>query len=139
LGLIQRRTSEAQLRPYLKNSYVEAAFRIDSIETIDIDDMWTIPEEPASDDFHTFVPSTCATPFGADEQVLFDGRRPASALLNYWQNSPAELKHLASMALKLLGFLATSASVERALSVARSVTTDYQIAMTQGTVSAAAG
>jgi hypothetical protein len=38
---------------------------------IDIDDMRTVREEPASDDFHTFVPSTCARPFGTDEQVSF--------------------------------------------------------------------
>jgi hypothetical protein len=100
--------------------------------------MPTIPEEPASDDFHTFVPSACARPFGADEQVFFDAQKLASAFhpLNYGQNTPSELKHLASVALKVLGFLSTSASVERAFSVARSVTTDYQMAMTQETVSA---
>jgi hypothetical protein len=103
-----------------------------------IDVMRTIPEEPASDDFHTFVPSTYARPFGADEQVSFYVRRRASAFhpLNYWQNTPAELKHLTSVALKVLGFVSTSSSVERAFSVARSVTTDYQMAMPQETVSA---
>jgi hypothetical protein len=92
--------------------------------------MRTIPEEPASDNFHTFVPSTCARLFGADEQVSFDARK-----LNYWQNTPAELKHLANVALKVLGFVSTSASVQRVFSVARSVTTNYQMAMTQETVS----
>jgi hypothetical protein len=103
-----------------------------------MDDMRTIPEEPASDDFHTFVPSICARRFGADEQVSFDTRRRASAFhpVNYWQNRPAELKHLASVALKVLGFLPTSASVERAFPVARSVIMDHQMAMTQETVSA---
>jgi hypothetical protein len=87
--------------------------------------MRTIREEPASDDFHTFIPSTCARPFGADEQVSSDARRRAPAFhpLNYWQHTPAELKHLASVGLKVLGFLLTYASVERAFSVARSVTT----------------
>jgi hypothetical protein len=99
--------------------------------------MRIIPEEPASNDFHTFVPSTCARSFGADEQVSFYARRRVSAFhpLNYWQNTPAELKYLASVVLKVLGFLSTTASVERVLSVARSVTTDCQMAMTQETVS----
>jgi hypothetical protein len=81
----------------------------------------TFSEEPATDDFHTVVPSTGASAFH---------------LLNYWQNTPAELKHFASVALKLVGFLSTSASVERAFSVARSVATDCQMTMTQETVSA---
>jgi hypothetical protein len=34
----------------------------------------------------------------------------------------------------VLGFLSTSAPVERAFSISRSVTTDYQMAMTQETV-----
>jgi hypothetical protein len=69
--------------------------------------MWTIREEPASDDFHTFVPSTCGRPFAADEQVSFDARRRASAFhpLNHWQNTLAELKHLASVALNVLVFV----------------------------------
>jgi hypothetical protein len=85
--------------------------------------MRTIPEEPASDDFHTFVPSTCARLFGADEQVSFSARTRASAFhpLNHWQNTPVELVHLASVALKVLGFVSTSASVERAFSVTVSV------------------
>jgi hypothetical protein len=56
--------------------------------------------------------------------------------LYYWRNTPAELKHLGSVALKVLGFVSTSASVESTFSVARSVTTDYQMVMTQETVSA---
>jgi hypothetical protein len=44
---------------------------------------------------------------------------------------PAELRHLTTVALRVLGFLATSASVERAFSVARSAGGDYQIAMKQ--------
>jgi hypothetical protein len=100
--------------------------------------MRTLPEEPANDDFHRFVPLACARPFGADEQVSFDARRRASAFhpLNYWQHTPAELRHLASLALKVLGFLSTSASVKRAFSVARSVAVAYRMAMTQETVSA---
>jgi hypothetical protein len=72
----------------------------------DFDNIRTIPEEPASDDFHTFVPSTYATPFGAGDQVLFDVERRTSAFhpMNYWQNTPAELKHLARVDLKVLGF-----------------------------------
>jgi hypothetical protein len=77
--------------------------------------MRTIPEEPASDDFHPFSPSTCDRPFGADEQVSFDARSGASAFypLNYWHNTPAEFKLLASVPLKVLGVLSTSASVEK--------------------------
>jgi hypothetical protein len=76
-------------------------------------------------------------PFGADEQDSFYARACGSAFhpLNYWQHTPAEFKHLVSVALKVLGFLSTSASVERAFSVARSVITDYQRAITQETVS----
>jgi hypothetical protein len=62
-------------------------------------------------------------------------RAPAFHPLNYGQNTPAELRNSASVALKVLGLLLTSASVERAFSVARSVTTDYQMAMTQETIS----
>jgi hypothetical protein len=104
----------------------------------DLDGIRTITEEPASDDFHIFGPLTCARPFGADEQVSFDARRRASAFLplNYWQKTPTELKHLASAALKVLGFMSRYASVERACSIARSVTMDYQMAVRQETVSA---
>jgi hypothetical protein len=159
LGLIERLTLWTELRPHLKSSSTTSAFRIGSIfrsrrsaarerliflsydrrdrPTIDIADMRTIPEEPASDDFHSFVPLTCAGPFGADEQVSFYPRTRASAfhLLNYWQNPPAELKHLTRVVLKVMVFLSASTAVERAFSIARSVTTDYQMAMTQETVS----
>jgi hypothetical protein len=73
---------------------------------IAVDNIWTIPEEPASDDFHTFFPLTCARPFGADEQVSFYARVCASVFhsLNYWQNTPAELEHSTSVTLKELVF-----------------------------------
>jgi hypothetical protein len=62
---------------------------------IDLNNICTVPEEPASGDFHILIPSTCARPFGADEQVSFYARVRASAFhpLNYWQPTPAELKH----------------------------------------------
>jgi hypothetical protein len=97
-----------------------------------------MPQEPASDDFRRFIPSEQPDVFGAEEQVSVYTRTGASAShpLSYWQGTPAELRHLATVALRVLDFLATSASVERAFSVARSVTGDYQMAMRQETVSA---
>jgi hypothetical protein len=97
-----------------------------------------MPEEPASDDFRSFIPSEQPDVFGAEEQVSVYTRTCASIshTLSYWQRTSAELRHLTTVALRVLGFLATSASVERAVSVARSVTGDYQMAMRQETISA---
>jgi hypothetical protein len=103
----------------------------------DIDHTPVMPEEPASDDFRSVIPSEQPDVFGAEEQVSVCTRTPASAShpLSEWQGTPAELRHLTTVARRILGFLATSASVERAFSVARSVTGDYQMAMRQETVS----
>jgi hypothetical protein len=104
----------------------------------DIDHPRAMPEEPANDDFRSFIPSEQPDVFGAEEQVSVYSRTcaPASRPLSYWQGTPAQLRHLTIVALRVLGFLATPASVERAFSVARSVTGDYQMAMRQETVSA---
>jgi hypothetical protein len=50
----------------------------------DLNNSWTIAEEPASDDFHTFILLVCTSPFGADEQVSFyaQGRASEFHLLN---------------------------------------------------------
>jgi hypothetical protein len=103
----------------------------------DIDHRRARPEEPASDDFRSFIPSEQPDVFGAEGQVSVYTRTRTSSSppLSYWQGTPAELRHLTTVALRVLGFLATSASAERALSVARSVTGDYQMAMRQETVS----
>jgi hypothetical protein len=97
-----------------------------------------VPEEPPSDDFHSFIPLAQADVFGADEQVSVYTRTRALGFhpLGYWQNTPAELRHLTTLALRVLGFLSTSACGRGAFSVARSVTGDYQMAMTQETISA---
>jgi hypothetical protein len=96
-----------------------------------------MPEAPASDDFRSFIPSEQRDVFGAEEQVSVYTRPGGSALhpLSYWHVTPAELRHLTTGALRVLGVLATSASVERAFSVAGSVTGDYQMAMRKETVS----
>jgi hypothetical protein len=64
--------------------------------------------------------------FGAEGQVSVDTRTHASASppLSYWQGMPAELRHLATVVQRVLGFLATSASVERTFAVARFRTCD---------------
>jgi hypothetical protein len=104
----------------------------------DIDHTRVMPEARSSDDFRSFIPSEQPDVFGTEEQVSVYTRTRASAshALSYCQGTPAELRHLTTVALKVLGFLATSASVERAFSVARSVTGDYPRAMRQESVSA---
>jgi hypothetical protein len=103
----------------------------------DVDQILIAPDEPASDDFHSFVPSGPARLYGEDEQISMYARTRASVFhrLSYWQSTPAELKHLMIVALKVLRFLSTSASVESAFSIARSVTSDFQMAMKQETMS----
>jgi hypothetical protein len=97
-----------------------------------------MPEEPESDDFRSFIPSEQPDVFGAEEQVSVYARIRASTShpLSDWQGTPAELGHLTTVALRVLGSLAISASVERAFSVVRSVTGDHQMAMRQENVSA---
>jgi hypothetical protein len=104
----------------------------------DINHTRTMPEEPASHDFRSFIPSEQPNVFGVEEQVAVYMRTHAfsSHPLSYWHRTPAELRHLTTVALSILGFLATSASVERAFSVGPSVRGDYQMVMRQETVSA---
>jgi hypothetical protein len=85
----------------------------------DIDHTRAMPEEPASDDFRSFLPSEQPDVFGAEEQVSVYTRTRASAShpLSYWHGTPAELRHLTTVALRVLGFVAISASVEKAFSV----------------------
>jgi hypothetical protein len=63
-------------------------------------------------------------------------RERESHPISFWQNAPSELKSLSRLALKFLGLLGTSASVEQTFSVARSITADDRMAMAQETVSA---
>jgi hypothetical protein len=103
----------------------------------DIDHTRAMPEQPASNDFRSFIPSEQPDVFGAEEQASVYTRTRASTShpQSYWQGTPAELGQLTTVALRILGFLATSASVERSFSLARSVTGDYQMVMRQETVS----
>jgi hypothetical protein len=73
----------------------------------DVDQILIAPDERASDDFHNFVPSGSAGLYGADDQISMYARTRASVFhpLSYSQSTPAELKYLTIVALKVLGFL----------------------------------
>jgi hypothetical protein len=68
----------------------------------DIDHTRARPEEPASDDFRSFIPSEQPDVFGAEEEVSVYTRTRASTShpLSYWQGTPAELRHLTTVALR---------------------------------------
>jgi hypothetical protein len=73
----------------------------------DVDQVLIAPDEPASDDFHSFVPLGPAGLCGADEQISMYARTRALVFhrLGYRQSTPSDLKHLTIVALKVLRLL----------------------------------
>jgi hypothetical protein len=70
-----------------------------------------MPEEPASDDFRSCIPSEQPDVFGAEEQVSVYARNHAFALsAKLLAGDAVELRHLTTVALTVLGFRAISAT-----------------------------
>jgi hypothetical protein len=65
----------------------------------DIDHARAMPEEPAGDDFRSFIPSDQPDVFGAEKQVSVSTQPRTSTCdpLSYWRGTPAELKYLTTL------------------------------------------
>lgn len=93
--------------------------------------------EPKSDDFTTYVASGPGYAVAPEQQIDLYKHIRSSCLhaKKFWCQAPPELTQLSDVAFRILGLLTTSASVERAFSVARAICTEYQMAQKQETVS----
>jgi hypothetical protein len=94
-------------------------------------------DDPPSDGF--FTPCGGAGfVFTAIEQVdhcdHLRGRQARTP--EFWCHPPPELQAMSRVAVNILSLLATSASVERSSSTTRRLCTDYQMAVSQRTISA---
>jgi hypothetical protein len=93
--------------------------------------------EPGSDDFTTYVPTGRPDAVSPADQIDLYSRIRGSCehAKDFWEHSPPEIHQLSLVTFRVLGLLTTSASVERAFSVARAICSDYQLAQKQSTVS----
>jgi hypothetical protein len=95
-----------------------------------------VAAEPGSDDFVTYITSRSQPTSGAEQLLLYAQIREARFHSRaFWTDPHPEMQQLAKVAIRVLSCLTTSASVERTFSIARAVCTDYQMAMTQETIS----
>jgi hypothetical protein len=95
-------------------------------------------EEPSSEIYLEFRPSEIAPWVPADDQVsTYLGMRETGRYdLDLWSSVTPMMVELRIVALKVLSILTTSASAERAFSVGALLCGDYQMAMSETTVSA---
>jgi hypothetical protein len=92
--------------------------------------------EPDSDDFYTFRSTSQTEAASATDQISLYSQIRAVHFhsRSFWLTVRPELQQLTKVAIRTLSALTTSASVERAFSVARAICGDYQMAMTQETI-----
>jgi hypothetical protein len=97
-----------------------------------------LAEDPPSDDFFTprFHGGIANGIASGQVDHYHHIRTHRSNLLRFWIMPPVELQAMSAVAIRILSLLATSASVERSFSTARRACGDYQMAMTQKTISA---
>jgi hypothetical protein len=95
------------------------------------------PGPPPEGDYITYWPLAEEEVLAVEAQIeRYDAIRTTGQAkpLAFWTTPPPELRLLASVALEVLSLLATSASVERAFSVARHICGDFQMAMLPETI-----
>jgi hypothetical protein len=94
--------------------------------------------EPRSDDFHTHFTTSQSETLHPIDQITgcAEISDPRFHSKDVWLNTPLEVQQLKKVIICVLGSLSTSASVERSFSIARVVCGEYQMAMSQETISA---